>query len=148
MCDSSLLVFPSPNPLTLLVSSTAVENTLSSSSTHTQVISYPLLIIPVLLILKTFRTRTTRKNEVRRPSMTKTVGTGAQLALPVLALTAVKALCFVDGELTLRSWCTGPTGLWVLQQLCMEAALQCIWDQRGVIEFDKDRVARRQHWGV
>ena len=62
------------------------------------------------------------------------------MALSVLALTAVKVLCFVDGGLTLRLWRAGPTGLWVLQQLCMEAALQCIWDPMGVIDFDKDQV--------
>ena len=35
-----------------------------------------------------------------------------------------------------------------LQQLCMEAALQCIRDQMGAINFDKDRVALRRHPGA
>ena len=39
---------------------------------------------------------------------------------------------------TLRSWCTGPTGSCALQQLCTETVLQCIWEQMGAIDFNQD----------
>jgi hypothetical protein len=36
----------------------------------------------------------------------------------------------------------------MLQQLCIEVPLQCIWDQMWAINFDKERVALRQHPGA